>query len=100
MLEIVIASEESWSDRRASHQQVFMVSCLAISNTCFYRLPSRRVSPTRVLYPIIIGLMCSDGSVDIFFHDQDGFSFVRSCCYSREWLRNSVTKLCCMTTGK
>ena len=48
----------------------------------------------------MIGLVRNDGSVDVFLHGQYGFSSVASCCYSREWLRNSREKLCSMATGK
>ena len=43
-----------------------MGSCLAISHTCLSCLPSGRISPTCVLFPLVIGLMRSDGSVDVF----------------------------------
>ena len=43
-----------------------MGSCLAISQTCFPCLPSGRISPTCVLFSLVIGLMRSDGSVDFF----------------------------------
>ena len=97
---MLIPSAKSRSARGGSHQSVFMGSCLAISHTCLPCLPSGRVSPTCVLCPLMIGLMRNDSSVDVFLHGQYGFSSVGSCCYSREWLWNSRTKLCCMATGK
>ena len=63
---------------------VFMGSCLSISHTCLPCPPSGRISPTCVLCPLMIGLMRNDGSVDVFLHGQYGFSYVESCCYSRE----------------
>ena len=61
---VLIASAESWSARGASHQPAFMGSCLAFSHTCLPCLPSGRISPTCVLFPLMIGLMRNDGSVD------------------------------------
>ena len=95
---MLIASAKSRSARGASHQPVFMGSCLAISRTFLPCLPSGRISPTCALFPLMIGLMRNDGSVDVFF-GQYGFISVGSCCYSRKWLWNSRTKLCCMATG-
>ena len=63
---MLIASAKSQSARGASHQPVFMGSCLAISHTCLPCLPSGRISPTCVLCSLMIGLMRNDGSVDIF----------------------------------
>ena len=97
---MLIASAESRSVGGASHQQVFMSSCLAISHTCLASLPSGRVTPTCVLYPLMIGMMLNDGFVVVFLHDQYGFSSVGSCYYSREWFWNSRTKLCSMVSGK
>ena len=34
-----------------------------------------------------------------FFYGQYGFVSVGSYCYSREWLWNPRTKLCCMAAG-
>ena len=39
-------------------------------------------------------------SVDVFLHGEYGDSSVRSYCYSREWLWNLRTKLCCIASGK
>ena len=97
---MLVALAKSRSMRGASHQPVFMSSCLTISHTCLPSLPSGRIRPTCVLCPHMIGLMHNNGSVDIFLHGQYCFSSVGSCCYSREWLWNSMTKLCCMATGK
>ena len=63
---MLIASAKSWNARGASHQPVFMGSCLTISHTCLPCLPSRRVSPC-VLYPLMIGLMRNGSSVGNFF---------------------------------
>ena len=60
----VIAFAKSRSIRGASHQPVFMGSCLTISHTCLLFLPSRRVSPC-VLCPLMIGLTHNGGSVDV-----------------------------------
>ena len=97
---MLIPSAKSWSTRGASHQPVFMGSCLAIGHTCLPCLPSGGVGLACVLCPLMIGLMRNDGSVDVFLHGQHGFSSAGSCCYSKEWLRNSRTKLCCMATVK
>ena len=97
---LLIASAKSQSTRGASCQPVFMGSCSAISHMHLPCLPSGRVSPTCVLCSLVIGLMRNDGSVDVFLHGQYGFSYVGSCCYSRECLWNSRTKLCCMAKGK
>ena len=97
---MLIASAKCQRARGASHQPVLMGSCLAISHTCLPCLPSGRVSPTCVLCPLMIGVMCNDGSVDVFLRSQYGFSSLGSCCYSREWLWNSRAKLCCMASGK
>ena len=78
---VLIASTKSRSGRGASHQPVFMGSGLAINHTCLPCPPSRRVTPTCVLCPLVIELMCNDGSVDVFLHGQYGFSYVRSCCF-------------------
>ena len=43
---MLIASAKSRNVRGASHQPVFMSSCLTISHTCFPCLPSGRVSPS------------------------------------------------------
>ena len=64
---MLIASAKFRSARGASHQPVFMGSCLAISHTCLPCLPSGRVSPTCFLCPLMIGLMRNDGSVNVFF---------------------------------
>ena len=61
---MLIASAESRSVRGASHQPVFMGSCLAISHMCMSCLPSGRIS---VLCPFMIGLMRNGGSVVVFF---------------------------------
>ena len=83
---MLIASAKSRSARGASHQPVFIFSCLAISNTCLPCLPSGRASPTCVLCPLMVGLIRNDGSVDVFMHGQYGYyslSSVGSCCCSR-----------------
>ena len=64
---MLIGSVKSRSAKGASHQPVFMGSCLAFSHTCLPCLPSGRVSPTCVLCPLMIGLMRNDGSVELFF---------------------------------
>ena len=43
-----------------------MSSCLAISHMCLPCLPSRRISPTCVLYFLMIGLVDNDSSVGVF----------------------------------
>ena len=84
---MLFALPKSWKVRGASHQPVFMISCLTINHTCLPGLPGgRRVSPTCVLFPLTSGLMYNDSSVDVFLYGQCGFSSVESCCYSREWL--------------
>ena len=60
---LLIALAKSRSVRGASHQPAFMGSCLAISHTSLPCLPSGRISPTCVLFPLMIWLMCNDGSV-------------------------------------
>ena len=76
---MLIASAKFRSTRGASHQPVFMGSCLAISHTYLTCQPTGRVSPTCVLCPFMIGLMRNDGSVDVFLHGQYGFNSVESC---------------------
>ena len=83
---MLIASVKSQSARGASHQPVFIGSCLTIIHTCLPCLPDR-VSPC-VLCPLMIGLMRNGGSVDVFLHGEYGFSSVVSYCYSGEWLWN------------
>ena len=63
---MLIASAKSRSVRIASHQPVFMGSCVAISHTCLPYLLSGRISPTSVLCLFMIGLMRNDGSVVVF----------------------------------
>ena len=63
---MLIASAKSQSMRGASHQPVFMGSCLTISHMYLPFVPSRRVSPC-VLCPLMIGLMHNGGSVDALF---------------------------------
>ena len=63
---VLIASAKSQRARGASHLPVFMGSWLAISHACLPCLPSGRISPTCVLFPLMIGLMRNDGSVDVF----------------------------------
>ena len=63
---MVIALAKSWSAKGASQHSVFMGSCLAISHMCLPCLPGGRVSPTCVLCPLMIGLICNNGSVDVF----------------------------------
>ena len=82
---MLIASAKSWITRGASHQPVFMGSCLTISPF--------------VLCPYMIGLMHNGGSVDVLFAWY-GFSSVGSYCYSSEWLWNTRAKICCMASGK
>ena len=53
---MMVASVKSRSVRGASHQPVFMGSCLAISHTCLPCLPSGRISPTCVLCPLSTSL--------------------------------------------
>ena len=48
----------------------------------------------------MIGLMRNGGSVDVYLRGEYGLSSIGSCCYSREWMWNSRTKLCCMALGK
>ena len=95
---MLIASAKSQSTRGASHQPVFIGSCLTISHTCLLFLPSRRVSPC-VLCPLTIRLMHNGGSVDALFAWYD-YSSVESYCYSREWLWNTRAKIHCMASGK
>ena len=78
---MLVALAKSQSAMGVSHQPVFMGSCLAISHMHLLCLPSGRISPTCLLCPLMIGLMCNDGSVDIFLHGQYGFSSVGRCCY-------------------
>ena len=85
--------------RGASHQSVFMGSCLTISHMCLSFLPSRRVSLC-VLCPLMIGLMHNGGSVDVLFACEYGYCSVESYCYSREWLWNARATICCMASGK
>ena len=41
------------------------------------------------------------GFIDVFFtHVWHAFSSIGSWCYSREWVWNSRTKLCCIASGK
>ena len=61
---MLIASAKSSSARGVSHQPAFMGSCLDISHTCLPCLPSGRISPTCVLFPLMIGMVRNDGSVD------------------------------------
>ena len=63
---VPIALAKSRSARGAFQQPLFMGSCLAISHMHFPCLPSGRISSTCVLFPLMIGLMRSDGSADIF----------------------------------
>ena len=53
---MLIASAKSQSMRGASHQPVFMGSCLTIRYMYLPFVPSRRVSPC-VLCPLMIGLI-------------------------------------------
>ena len=63
---MLIASAKSRSMKGASHQLVFMGSCLAINHTCLPCLPSGRISPTCVRFPLMIGLIHNDGSIVVF----------------------------------
>ena len=63
---MLTASAKFQNAKGASHQPVFMGSCLAISHANLPCQQSGRVSPTCVLCPFMIGLMCNDGSVDVF----------------------------------
>ena len=80
---MLIASAKYQSGRRASHQPVFMGSCLTMSHTYLLCLPRRRVSPC-VLCPLMTRLMRNGGSVDVFLYDEYGYGSVGSYCYSRE----------------
>ena len=53
---LYILSAKSQSARGASHQPVFMGSCMTISHMCLPCLSSRRISPC-VLCPLLVGLM-------------------------------------------
>ena len=73
-----------------------MGRCLTISHTCFPCLPSRQVSPC-VLCP----LWSNDGSANASFKSGEyGFISIGIWCYSREWVWNSRTKLCCIALGE
>ena len=48
----------------------------------------------------MIGQMHNGGSVDVFLHGEYGYSSVAGYCYSREWLWNTMSKICCMASGK
>ena len=97
---MLIASAKSWNARGASHQPVFMGSCMAISP---------RVCPVYLVEEFVLLVFCVPFwlgwcvrmfLLTFFLHGQYGFSSVGSCCYSREWFWNSRTKLRCMATAK
>ena len=50
-----------------------------------------------VLWPLNIGLMLI---LLTFFDGEDGFTSMGSWCYSRGWVWNLRTKLCCIASGK
>ena len=74
---MLFVSAKSWNVRGVFHQSAVMVSCLTISHAYLPCLPSGKV-----------------------IHCVPGFTEVGSCCYSRKWVWNSRTKLCCMASAK
>ena len=61
-----LALAKSRRVREASHQPAFMDSCLTIAHMCLPCLPCGRRASSRVLWPLVIGLMVA---VLTFFSD-------------------------------
>ena len=61
-----------------------------------------RVRKGGVIYCLWASLddRANGGFVDVFFHTWHGFSSMGTWCYSREWLWNLKTTLCCTASRK
>ena len=85
--------------RGASHQPIFIGSCLTISHMCLSFLPIEEL--VLVFYdPLWLGLCIMVVLSMFYFHGEYGYSSVGSYCHSREWLWNTKAKICCMASRK
>ena len=73
---------------RASYQPAFMDSCLLVTHIGFCTCPVYLVDE------LVVGVRCSG-----VFYGWCTVSSVGSWCYSREWVSNPRTKLCCNVSG-